>query len=311
MLLPETGFLSRVWFEGSGGSLVADLGLSDEFMRPIKGLRAFSLDPLIALIGALNVLETGEVAAFQVLFEPAIEDWGESIVAAVLDEEGKPFFLTGPECVKQAQTKIAKPLFAVRPRLAVKAETHARRIQILRVLMGALSQFELPGANEFIALDPGGLSEDDQVQDLLFRSAHRTGAILNAEELSGLVHLPVGVIGTSKFERHTKRTKEAPSEVSRPGVLAGVNEHRGKHLPVRLSSDLRSRHTYVIGGSGTGKSTLLQNLILQDLEEGRGLAVLDPHGDLVDSIIARMPERRVRDVIILNPADEDYPVGLY
>ena len=76
-----------------------------------------------------------------------------------------------------------------------------------------------------------------------------------------------------------------------------------------LSAEARSQHCYVIGASGTGKSTLLLNLILQDIEHGEGIAVLDPHGDLIDEILGRIPEKRWGDVVLLDPSDEEYPVG--
>jgi Type IV secretion-system coupling protein DNA-binding domain len=303
-------YLATTWFEREDESLIVDLGLSEEFMRPLRGLRTFAVDPLVAVIGALGALSTDEVAVVQVLFQAADEPWSESIMQAVVDPEGKPFFATGPECVKQAGAKVAKPLFAVRPRLAVQARSRDRRLLLLRSLMGTLSQFEQPGSNELIALDSEGWSDDDQLDDLLFRAAHRSGILLNVEELAALVHLPSAQVVSARFERHTKRTKEAPTLVRAGGVLLGSNEHAGNVLPVRLSQDVRVRHTYVIGGTGTGKSTLLLNLILQDIEAGRGVAVLDPHGDLIDGITARMKDDRIADVVLINPADEEFPVGL-
>ena len=279
-------------------------------MRPLRSLRSFAIDPLAAVVGALGSLAKDEVAVVQVLFQPAESPWSESILRAVLDDEGDPFFLTGPEGATQARQKISKPLFAVRPRLAVRAPTHNRRMQLLRSVLGALSQFEQPGSNELVVLLNEGWDEDSQIDDLLFRSAHRPGMLLNVEELAALVHLPGASVVNPKFERHNKRTKEAPQLVRQPGVHLGRNEHAGRAVDVHLPAALRIRHTYVIGGSGTGKSTLLLNLILQDIEAGHGVAVLDPHGDLVDGVLARIPENRTVDVVLINPADEEFPIGL-
>lgn len=309
-IIREDGFLSRAWFAAGGDALIIDLGLSEEFMRPVRGLRGLAVDPLAALVGALSSLQQGEAAVFQALFHPARHPWEESIGRAVLGEDGEPFFATGAACAEQAKQKAAKPLFAVRPRLAIRAESHARRMQILRALMGALSQLDLPGANSLIALDQDGWPPESQTQDLLFRVAHRPGMLLNVEELAALVHLPNAQVASPKFSRHTRRTKAAPASVRGTGARLGENVHLGQATKVFLPQSLRMRHTYAIGGSGTGKSTLLLNLALQDLEEGRGVAVLDPHGDLVDGLVSRMPESRVRDVILLNPADEEFPIGL-
>ena len=79
--------------------------------------------------------------------------------------------------------------------------------------------------------------------------------------------------------------------------------------PVTLSEDDRRRHLYIIGKTGTGKSTLILSLILADLAAGRGLALLDPHGDLARSVIDAMPRHRIPDCLYLNPADLEYPSG--
>jgi len=92
-------------------------------------------------------------------------------------------------------------------------------------------------------------------------------------------------------------------------VVLGENTHRGKTVTVRLSRELRLRHAYVIGATGTGKSTLLKNLIRQDIEAGKGVGVLDPHGDLVEEILGLIPEKRHRDVVLFDPSDEEFPIG--
>ena len=76
-----------------------------------------------------------------------------------------------------------------------------------------------------------------------------------------------------------------------------------------MSTEQRVRHMHLIGASGSGKSTLLLNMIMQDIENGDGLAVLDPHGDLIDQVVSRIPEERIKDVVLLDPSDEAYPVG--
>src|SRR5579863_1062 len=85
--------------------------------------------------------------------------------------------------------------------------------------------------------------------------------------------------------------------------------HAGTFTEVRLSPEQRVRHCHIIGASGTGKSTLLFNLIRQDIENGAGVAVLDPHGDLIDRICGLIPESRIDDVVLVDPSDPEYSVG--
>src|SRR5580700_1751595 len=79
--------------------------------------------------------------------------------------------------------------------------------------------------------------------------------------------------------------------------------------PFGLSADDRRRHLYVIGKTGTGKSTLLRNLIVQDIDAGRGLMLLDPHGDLAEELLDYIPPHRIDDAIYVAPADLSHPVG--
>ena len=111
------------------------------------------------------------------------------------------------------------------------------------------------------------------------------------------------------FQRQTTKTKAAPAIVRQRGLLLGTNDHAGETVEVRLSAEQRTRHTHIIGASGTGKSTLLFNLIQQDIENGEGVAVLDPHGDLIDRILGIIPQARIDDVVLVDPSDAEYSIG--
>src|SRR5581483_408379 len=104
-------------------------------------------------------------------------------------------------------------------------------------------------------------------------------------------------------------TKAAPPLAFGHAMVLGENHHAGETVRVSMTTEQRVRHTHLIGVSGSGKSTLLLNMIAQDVEQGNGIAVLDPHGDLVDQVIARIPAERIKDVVLLDPSDEGYPVG--
>jgi hypothetical protein len=107
------------------------------------------------------------------------------------------------------------------------------------------------------------------------------------------------------------QSKKAPDGLTTPqGLLLGTNEWRRQSKEVRLPHQLRSRHTYIVGASGSGKSNLLKNAIRQDIEDGRGLAVIDPQGDLVTDVLPFIPEHRLADVLIFNPSDREFPVSV-
>jgi Type IV secretion-system coupling protein DNA-binding domain len=144
---------------------------------------------------------------------------------------------------------------------------------------------------------------------LLDRQSLRSGMLISSDELVSVVHPPSASVRSSKLKREEKRSKAAPALAFGHSLVLGENIHGGKTTHITLSADQRMRHTYIIGASGTGKSTLLLNLIVQDIKNGEGVAVLDPHGDLIDQILEHIPEERFGDVVLLDPSDEAYPVG--
>jgi len=97
--------------------------------------------------------------------------------------------------------------------------------------------------------------------------------------------------------------------MSQHGVHIGNRQVWGGQAPFRISDADRRQHLHVIGKTGTGKSTLLRHMMLQDIEAGAGVAVIDPHGDLAVDLLDRIPPSRIRDVIYFNPADREHPLG--
>lgn len=304
----RTGFLRGFW-DARKPSVIVDFGLSRECMVPLKTVRGFDIDPLIGIAGALAGLAEGEIGVFQVLFRPTRHPWAESILRAVTDYEGKPFFADAPELVAQTREKIGAPLYAAVIRVAAQGKTHARAWKIAKNVGGAFAQFAAPTTNALIALTNDGYADEDHVADLLERTTHRSGMLVNADELVSLAHLPSASVRVAQLRRDDARTKAAPEIVRRHPFVLGENIHAGHATPVTLSQEQRTQHCHLIGASGTGKSTLLINLILQDIRQGEGLAVLDPHGDLIDELLGRIPEARWDDVILVDPSDEEYPVG--
>ena len=183
-------------------------------------------------------------------------------------------------------------------------------IQIACDLSGSLRVFADPQGNALIPLHNEEYPPDEHINDVLRRQTRRSGMLLNSDELVGFVHLPSSDVRSPALGRDTGITRPAPAIVRHSeGLLLGNNVHLGEVVPVRLNPEQRVRHTHIIGASGTGKSTLLFNLIRQDIENGEGLAVLDPHGDLIEQILGIIPEMRIEDVVLVDPSDEEYSVG--
>lgn len=306
----EPSFLSSRWLpDPLAQAAIVEFGLAEEFMLPLRPVRSLDLDPLVGLVGALDDLAGGELGVVQILFTPARRPWAESIFRAVTDWDGKAFFEDAPELVGQAKEKIGRPLYAAVIRVAAQSPAGRRAWAIAQSLGCALAPQGLPGVNTLVPLSNEDYPEADHVADLLGRTTHRQGLLLNSDELVSLAHLPGPAVRSAKLRRETQKSKAAPELALGHLLVLGENVHNGQAVTVSLAPAQRLRHMHVIGASGTGKSTFLLNMILQDIEHGEGLAVLDPHGDLIDAVLARLPEARWDDVVLLDPSDEAYPVG--
>jgi hypothetical protein len=307
VFVPHEGGLEKAWEASQGDeALAVEFGLKREFMLP---LASGKLDPFIGIVGALADLQPGELGLFQVLFQPAHNPWPENVLRSVTHADGKPFFVDSPELADAAENKVARPLYAAVVRLLVCAGEFDRALQLARDLAGSLRVFAHPNGNELIPLQNDDYPFEDHIEDVLRRQTRRTGMLLNSDELTGFVHLPSTAVRSPVFQRQTTKTKAAPAIVRQRGLLLGTNGHAGETVEIRLSAEQRTRHCHIIGASGTGKSTLLFNLIRQDIENGEGVAVLDPHGDLIDKILGVIPSNRIDDVVLVDPSDADYSIG--
>jgi Type IV secretion-system coupling protein DNA-binding domain len=299
--------LRQLWAAEKAETILVHFGLAREFMLPLHSFRSLDPDPLLPLFGALSELEPGEAGLVQVLFARVRERWAESVMRAVVTGGGEPFFSDYPELTKMAREKISRPLFAACLRVAAKSTDQTGAWRIVRDMAGGLTHFGDPAGNELLPL---AAEEGEKAKEQIFeRVSRRPGMILGSDELAALAHLPSASVRVPKLLREIRRSKTAPALSQGAGILLGENLHHGKALSVRLPPELRLRHLHVIGASGSGKSTLLIDLIMQDIEEGRGVGVLDPQGDLVDEIAGRIPEERLADAILFDPADAAYPLA--
>lgn len=302
-------YLINNWINTGESGVIVDFGLSEEFLLPLNTLRGFEPDPLMAVIGAMEHLEDEEVAVFQVTFQKAKYDWPQEIVNTLNIFEGTDFFSHIPELIPLAKSKLNSPLFASVIRIGARSTSDGRALQIARNIGGALASLSRPSANELIPLSNDGYDHDDHVRALLDRQSHRCGMLLNVEELVSLVHPPSRIISSQRLDRENGRTKPAPNGAIGNPLVIGVNRHIDKTVNASLSDEQRTRHIHIIGSSGSGKTTLLLNLIRQDMKRGQGLCVIDPHGDLIDDVVAGVPEARMDDVILFDPSDADFPIA--
>ena len=165
--------------------------------------------------------------------------------------------------------------------------------------------------NSLLALSNEGYEDEAHFRDLLNRSSQRSGMLLSSEELVGLVHPPSETLVHPKLVRLTAPQVELPEHLlTGPGTILGHHPYHGLLQPLFWPDAFRNRHCYLLGATRMGKSTLLLNMMLQDLQAGRGLCLIDPHGDLARDVLERVPPERQEDVLYLDFSDREHPVAM-
>ena len=151
----------------------------------------------------------------------------------------------------------------------------------------------------------------------LWKFAKRSSGdlVLSSSEVGALYHFPYET-NVHAEDLSRVRSRELPTPLSFKkqdpdiDIVLGVNDYAGNSTPIGMTLEQRRKHMYIIGKTGTGKTTLLKSAIYQDMLNGKGLAVLDPHGDMFHELLEIIPENRKHDVIVFDPSDRQWPIGL-
>ncbi len=233
------------------------------------------------------------------------------------DKKNKEFqkneIIADERIIQAIQAKIQKPVFEVNIRLMASAQSQERADEILSHLQGSFAQFSLSAMNEFKSIRLKKRKLKKLIYDFSFRNFDPAQKnILNTEELTSIYHLPTHYTETPYIKAVKSGVSAPPIELPEKGLnLLGKVEFRGEEKKVFFASrDDRRRHFYIIGQTGTGKSSLLSEMIRQDIQNGEGVAVIDPHGELIENTLANIPKQRIKDVVLFEPFDLERPMGL-
>lgn len=223
------------------------------------------------------------------------------------------------QLVESIHHKVSQPLFTANIRVAVTMNHVEDQRGRLKGFRASLASFATPKYQSLQArrIFPRSLTSRYRHFAFTYRLPSlfdKNTNILAASEVADLYHFPFA--GTTKTENIVKslsRTLPAPLSLkngSKLDILFGENHYHGSTTPIGLTDRERERHVYIIGGTGNGKTTLIQYAMVQDIRAGKGVAILDPHGDLAETLLRYIPEERIDDVIYMNPDDLMYPVGI-
>lgn len=214
------------------------------------------------------------------------------------------------EMLKGIEEKLSKGGLDLTIRV-ISASDNAETAQMnIENIVNSFSQYNLYRyGNEFSAIIPR--KQHTIISDFIYRTFHESRKILvNTEEMASLWHLPLHSTEAPNIKWLSGRVAPPPVNVPKEGLKLGHVLYRGSDTPIFIKEADRRRHLYIIGKSGTGKSVTLANLAIQDVQAGKGICVVDPHGDLIEDILQHVPKHRADDVIIFDPSDMERPIGL-
>jgi Type IV secretion-system coupling protein DNA-binding domain len=301
----------------------AEILLHHSDIYPIKTYDMFEEDSLSRLFSVISKIGSGDQTWVQIIAEPQDDTagyhfrrkWKLRITDFMHFFSIRDRMRTGgrksiePIRHERANEKAGIKPYTVSIRCAYISADQAAASRKLEALMSSFSQFNDKDINEFHG---HRISSNQQFIKNYQARTHGTSFILSAKEVATLYHFP-----NADFVPHVvhvlARKSEPPQDLPKTDEKDvsgfGITNYHNNFVPFGIRRSDRRRHLYLIGKSGSGKSKLLELLVNEDIQSGQGFAVLDPHGDLVDAILRYIPKHRIEDVVLLDPADIDFPIA--
>jgi hypothetical protein len=324
------------------GAIGGELVLKESFAYPIATYQDLKRDAMQSLLNALSTLDKEDGVGIQILLRPASPDWRKQ-AAMVASKKRKgsdknggflnllryaaTAFIKNPEngadkskpelsnleqsVLDAIDEKTRYPGYEVLIRVVASSNIAQRAQAILSNVVSTFALLDSQGRNGFKYVPAKDIESFVTAYIMRFFPQAHNKNILNSVELATIFHFPdQSNIPTSQLERQASKQVDGPRNIPDDGMLLGYNIFRAIKKPIRVALQDRQRHMYVVGQTGTGKSTFLENLALQDMIDGNGFAFIDPHGDTAEKLLAMVPRERTEDVIYFSPADMEYPMGL-
>lgn len=286
---------------------------------PLKNFKDLATDPLSGITSAMGKMGPGEAAALQIVVAPTEIEWqkeGSKFISDTKKNESDPEkakFSVSAKTLEAVENKVSKPGFEAVIRVVVVAQSEDIAKSHMANIGGALAQFSSDANNlKGRKIHRKGAFMDEFLYRYLpmFNITGNHRSVLNVEELATIFHFPNRQITTPHIHWLNAKTAPAPAQIPNEGLHLGTSSYRGIKREVFIGNEDRMRHVYIIGKTGTGKSELLKDMIIQDIKAGKGLCFMDPHGDALHDIMKLIPPERAEDVIYFNPSDTERPMGL-
>ncbi|HAG27328.1 TPA: hypothetical protein DCG61_00885 [Patescibacteria group bacterium] len=211
--------------------------------------------------------------------------------------------------MKRFEEKASRPGFFTNIRIITASETPGTAKAHLHNLTSSFLEYNMPPFNGFRIKKR---NKKRIIKDYIFRIYRRYGRkmILNTEELTSLWHLPTPLLETPNIKWLLSKKAPPPINLAPEGLLLGRNIYRGIETKVHMAREDRRRHMYILGRTGVGKTEVMKYMAVQDIANGEGLCIIDPHGDFIEDVLPHVPKSRAEDVILFDPFDTERPMGL-
>ena len=320
LIVPSRDYMPDI-IGNKSSLIVGQLKLGAGHLYPIRTYKDFKdVDPMSSLLSVLSKAKPEDKIAIQLVLLPISSGWhgaGErAINQKTKDADGTVH--TNPYS-KVIAEKIAVHGFKTAIRIGVNSESRDRSSSLLFEIANSFSSFNNPSGNSFGLKRPHLWRRERLISSMLKRSKRfmPTRQILNIEEIATIFHFPTDKLATiHNISWHKVLLSDPPENLP---VAEGLTDDQKKEINFFASTEFknkkavfgikekdRRRHIYIIGKTGAGKSTLIANMAISDMRNGKGLAIIDPHGDLCEVILNYVPSFRVNDVIYLDPSDTEH-----
>ncbi len=333
-------------FSPKGVSLASYLVLRRSSCFALKTYRKMETDPMNSITNALSKIEEGDGASIQFLLRPADGDWRKTGTRIAREmQQGKKLsdvqkgsvwkevwkvvksLTKGPkdpnkpkdtyslspleqEMVKGLEEKASKAGLEVCIRLVVSGKSPDKAQRYMNDLLGAFGQYNIYEYGNSLKKEMPRW-QSHIIHRFIYRQFNEDKRmILNTEELASFFHFPLPSTETPKISWLLSRKAQPPQNLPSEGIELGIAQYRGQKHVVRMKQQDRRRHSYIIGKSGSGKTEFMKAMIKQDIEAGRGVCLIDPHGDFALECLDLVPKSRAEDVILFDPSDYQRPMGL-
>ena len=323
--------------------------LTKDSVHPLKTYESFEADPMDSILSAFSNISRDEKVWIQILVEPLHENWlkkmrktaddikegkkklwfwwiiqklrdsGKKETSEKEQKEKKHYF--SQQQLSDFDKKMDDELFRVKIRTIATSPDKQRPRKIIDDISRLFNQYNYIGLNTL---------KFNKAQDLQTFARHYSlrilypdtslltnilkfnpSTVLNIKELSSIIHFPHGRFNQNpRIARQKFKVIPAPDDLPSEGIVVGYNNYWGVKREIRITDKDRFRHIYILGQTGTGKSTIMLTQAIDDMDNGRGFTFIDPHGEAVEFLLRHFPKERIDDLIYFDLWNTAYPIGL-